>query len=280
MKACLICGASRHRVIFEEFGIDILRCRQCGHVFSSYDAQEHYDGYFGSEVGPEDQFYWDAGHRAMYEDFGRMFLAGRTGRLLDVGCGLGFFLKAVSAYPGWVVTGVEISPAAVHYAEEQLGLANVIRGTVEDAELTEHSFDIITLWDVIEHISQPDKLLLRLGRLLRNEGQVFIHTPNVAIQVPKARLKKLLKGMTPGAHYLEARDHLHLYSMKSLCILLTRNGFHRISFTHLRPIQGVAGSRSEILRLVKNIWFYSARSIDRFTAGRVNLDNLFIVAKK
>ena len=48
---CLLCGGLQHRPVFEEFGVDILQCRECQHVFSSYAGEPHYDGFWGDEVG-------------------------------------------------------------------------------------------------------------------------------------------------------------------------------------------------------------------------------------
>jgi len=77
--------------------------------------------------------------------------------MLDVGCNLGFFLSVARAQ-GYEVHGVEISAESVKYAQEQLNL-DVVCGTIETASYPDRSFDVITLWDVIEHVPQPIVLL-------------------------------------------------------------------------------------------------------------------------
>lgn len=275
---CLLCGSSKQRAIFHESGIAILRCVRCRHVFSAYAAEAQYAGYWGEDV--PDTFYWNEAHARMYADFGRRFLASRCGRLLDVGCGLGFFLQAVQQYPAWTACGWEISATAAQHARHTLGLDQVVSGRLEDAPWPGGSFDIITMWDVIEHVLEPDPLLARCHALLKDNGMCFLHTPNVHLQLPKARLKRLLQGLQPGVGYLHPRDHLHHYSMHSLRCLLQRNGFARVAFLHLRPIQSVAGSQSVFLRVCKNIWFEVARALAVVSAGYVNLDNLFVLASK
>jgi 2-polyprenyl-3-methyl-5-hydroxy-6-metoxy-1,4-benzoquinol methylase len=282
-RKCLLCGETQHRPIFNDLGIAILQCRACRHVFSSFTAQAQYDQYWGEEVAPGDPlhtFYWNEAHGRMYQDFCTRFLAGRSGRLLDVGCGLGFFLKAIEPYAHWQAYGWEISPAAVRYARDTLGLPNVACGRLEAADWSAASFDIITMWDVIEHILEPDPLLAHCYALLKEGGLCFMHTPNIRIQLPKARLKKLVRGRRPGGNYLEARDHLHHYSTQSMRRLLARHGFYHVDFVHLHPIQSVAGSRSAALRRVKNGWFEVARTLAMVSFGRLNLDNLFVVAHK
>jgi hypothetical protein len=79
---------------------------------------------------------------------------------------------------------------------------------------------------------------------------------------------------------MQARDHLHHYSMSSIRRLLERNGFSRVEFVHLHPIQSVSGSKRVFLRGVKNIWFEAARALAIVSGGILNFDNLFVVARK
>ncbi|OGF26727.1 hypothetical protein A2303_06420 [Candidatus Falkowbacteria bacterium RIFOXYB2_FULL_47_14] len=281
MDKCVVCGQQdNNKAIFREDGIDILRCLNCGHVYSSYDAPENDAGYFGADIGLQDHFWWREAHERMYRDFGRRFLAGKSGRLLDVGCGLGYFVKFVSEWPGWEAYGSEISVPAAEFAKKELGLESVIAGEVQSAGFEKKSWDVITLWDVIEHVPDPHSLLKFLNSILKDDGVLFIHTPNIKIQLPKARLKKLIIGEKPGAHYLEAKDHVNVYSARSLSAVLAANGFNGINFVHLRPIQSVAGSKNVFLRVIKNSWFYFAKFIGLITGNRVNIDNLFVIARK
>ncbi|NQT21326.1 MAG: methyltransferase domain-containing protein [Planctomycetes bacterium] len=216
----------------------------------------------------------------MYTDFCQRFVDGKAGRLLDVGCGLGFFLEKVSGFPQWDAFGCEVSRPAVEFARTKLGLANIICGRIEKTDLPEGSFDIITLWDVIEHIPQPDQFLSCLMPLLKDDGFLFAHTPNIRIQLPKAKLKKLLSGSNRRLHYLEARDHANIYSRTTLATVLERNGLPHVRFIHLRPISGIAGNSRWLLRGIKNAWFHSAILLDRATFGRLSIDNLFVIAKR
>jgi len=179
-KSCLICGGSKNKVVFREFGIDILRCLNCGHIFSSYQQKQDYSDYFkGVSLNPEEQFWWNEAHRDMYNDFCNKFLVGKSGKLLDVGCGLGYFIKHISQSEfskSWQVFGYEISKEAIDYAKYKLNLDNVFCGRIEKSGFVGKSFDIITLWDVIEHLSAPDSMLSYLNSILKDDGMLFIHT--------------------------------------------------------------------------------------------------------
>jgi SAM-dependent methyltransferase len=277
---CLLCGGLRQHPVFNEFGIDILRCSDCHHVFSSFAADPHYDEYWGDEVADDNQLYWSKARARMHLDFFRNFVAGRSGRLLDMGCGLGYFLKAMAPYTSWEAHGREISPAAARYAREKLSLPGVICGRLEETDLERNSFDLITMWDVIEHISQPDPLLKSCHSLLKEGGIFFVRAPNIHVQLPRARLLKMLRGMRPDTKYLQARDHPHHYSMSSIRRLLERNGFSHVEFMHLHPIESASADKYRFRKGVKNICFNIARGLAIISRGRLNLDNLFVVARK
>ena len=279
-KRCLLCGGRRQHPVFEESGIDILRCRDCGHVFSAYAGEAHYDGFWSDKVGDREHRYWSGARARMYDDFIRRYVVGRSGRLLDMGCGLGFFLKRMTPYPQWESYGCEISPAAVQYAHQELGLTGVTCTRLEDARLPEGSFDLVTMWDVLDHILNPDPLLQRVRALLRPEGACFIRTPNIVMHLPRARAKQLLGRQRPGVMYLQARDHLHHYSPTSLVRLLQRNGFARIEFLHLPPVDSAGNGNRSLARLGRNGWFQAVRALAAITGGRFNLDNLFVLARK
>jgi 2-polyprenyl-3-methyl-5-hydroxy-6-metoxy-1,4-benzoquinol methylase len=267
-------------MVFNEFGVDILKCRNCGHVFSTYECNQFYDGYFDQQnLETEDQFYWNVAHNEMYNDFCKRFILNRNGKLLDVGCGMGYFVKHVAKYAGWEVWGCEISEHAVCYAKRKLGLTNIISGKIEEANFCDQSFDIITLWDVIEHIPNPDPFLAKINQFLKPGGLVFLHTPNVNIQLPKAKLKRFIKGMNPKIHYLEAKDHVNIYSEKTISTILLRNGFENIDFIHLKPIQSVSGSKNILFYKLKDAWAAVSGFIYAITFKRLNIGNLFITAQ-
>lgn len=279
MHYCIICKKKQNKVIFDDNGVNILRCQNCGHVYSQYDREQGYDGYFQSNINDQDNFWWDKAHERMYNDFCERYINGKSGYLLDVGCGLGFFVKKISDYKNWESYGYEISPSAIAFARDELRLNNVFNGRVEESNFSKKYFDIITLWDVLEHIPDPHQLLKYLKTILKEDGILFIHTPNIKVQLPKARSKKIFLGKnTP--HLLEARDHLNIYSPQTIKILLEQDGFSCQNFIHLHPIQSMAGNRSKLLKTIKNLWFYLAVFIFYISFQKINLNNLFVEVKK
>lgn len=281
MVSCIFCEKNDAKVIFTEFGVNFLRCKRCGHLYSSFIRDQHYDGYFEViEENENDYFYWDLAHRKMYKSFAKKYLKGKSGKLLDVGAGLGFFVKFVSEFGGWKGYGVEISKGGAKFAKKRLNLENFYEGKLEEQNFENESFDIITMWDVLEHIPDPKPILQRIYALLKKGGILFIHTPNGEIQILKAKFKKAFFKEKEGMHFLEAKDHLNLYSPKTIEKILNLSGFKEVKFTHLPPIQAVAGKRAKILILIKNLYYLFSLFLYFITFKMVNTDNLFLEAKK
>ena len=97
------------------------------------------------------------------------------GKLLDIGCGVGDFLCHVKRM-GWEVVGIEPSSAAKAIAEVRLGFPPL--DPSESSNLPDHSFDVITMWHVLEHIDDLKFQISELNRLLKPNGRLIIALPN------------------------------------------------------------------------------------------------------
>ena len=137
----------------------------------------------------------------------------RGRRLLDVGCHIGVFLE-IAQERGWEAWGVEPSHWAVREAHSR-GL-HVIEGTLDDLHVADEFFDVITMWDVIEHLPDPLRALRKSYRLLKRGGIICIHTIN--IESPLARLM--------GRHWPWLMEmHLYYFSPRTLTAMLRKVGF-------------------------------------------------------
>ncbi len=96
-------------------------------------------------------------------------------RLLDIGCATGVFLDYCRS-KGYAVQGIEPNANARNYANEQLGL--VVNDISHLADLPKKSFDIVTMWHVLEHVSDLNQRISQLNNLLTDDGNAFIALPN------------------------------------------------------------------------------------------------------
>lgn len=107
----------------------------------------------------------------------RYLKAEDRGRLLDVGCGNGFFLDQMRRL-GWNVEGVELDGMAASVARTKFEL-EVFQGSLEEAKFPDKYFDAITINHVIEHVLDPIGLLKECRRMLRPGGKLVVMTPNI-----------------------------------------------------------------------------------------------------
>jgi SAM-dependent methyltransferase len=161
-------------------------------------------------------------------------------RLLDVGCATGLFLE-VARDAGWRVEGIDISEYALARARER-GFA-VSRGTLPSATLESGGYDVVTLWDVIEHVPDPAAVIAECHRLLRPGGVLAMSTPDAGS--PPA---KWLKGRWLGFRSID--EHLYFFSRASMRALLARGGFR------VERFQSV-GKDLSLPRLIARMRFYS-----------------------
>lgn len=139
--------------------------------------------------------------------------------LLDIGCSTGIFLSAAQQ-AGWNVTGLEPSRWAADIASSRLSGTEIVVSTLEKAVFPAENFDIITLWDVIEHLPYPSEVLLSIHRWLKPSGWLFLNTPNIA-SIPARAL---------GARWmLLLREHIWYFTPQTLQILLSKCGFRLAS---------------------------------------------------
>ncbi len=100
----------------------------------------------------------------------------KGGRILDVGCGDGKFLWALSR-DRWDATGVDTHSATLSLVRARIPSLRLVEGDLYSGELTEGTFDVLTLWHVFEHLANPAAVLRRIFALLRPGGWLFISLP-------------------------------------------------------------------------------------------------------
>lgn len=148
----------------------------------------------------------------------------RAGKILDIGCATGIFLKGMSER-GWEAYGIEPNDYAARYAREKLGL-NVHKGYLADNPFPNSTFDVVTLWDVFEHLPDPKVELDLISGLLKPGGKLIITTPNAA-SIDRYIFKDSWAGWDVPRHY-------NIFTPRTLTEIAARSAFlmkHIVSFT-------------------------------------------------
>ncbi len=134
------------------------------------------------------------------------------GKMLDVGCGLGWLLSAVG--DSWEKHGIEISTYAAQHASKY---GSIHIGTLSNCPYTENAFDIVTMYHVIEHVDDPEANLKLMKKYLKREGMLIIGTPDFDSGCAR-RFGQNYRLLDPS--------HIRLFSNDSMHRFLRDHEFH------------------------------------------------------
>ncbi len=155
----------------------------------------------------------------------------KSGTLLDLGCSAGSFLELMRS-PSWKLFGIEMSARAAKTAELKSD-AQVFVGDICDAPFPSKSFDVITCFDVLEHVYEPRKVMQQISDWLRPGGIFYVLVPNI-----DSAESRVFRGYWHG---LELPRHLFHFSPGSLRFLAESVGLHEVSLeTHRNPAVGTS----------------------------------------
>jgi len=156
---------------------------------------------------------------------------------LDIGCGQGFFLFNASR-AGYAAKGVEISQDAVAYARNEFGL-DVEDKPIERLRFGEAHFDVVTLWQVLEHVPYPLMMLREVYRILKPGGLVVVSTPNIG-GIPARILRRRWWDIK--------RLHINQFATKTLTHVLRNAGFRNVSPVSFRGFVSLSILLTMVLR--------------------------------
>jgi len=169
-------------------------------------------------------------------------------KVLDVGCGDGFFVLYVKdkfrkPY------GAEIAKEAAHIAQKQ-GMFTTVMDLNASLSYKDNTFDTVTCLDVIEHLLDPTSLLTEIYRVLMPDGQLVLTTPN--IRYFRNLYKLIFKGIFPHTSsdtFVWGGGHLHYFTRKDIGTLLKNAGFQRIKFS-INQDQFILSMKRKLIRLL------------------------------
>lgn len=187
--ACDLCGSVTVREVYTakdrlrntDRRFSIAECFGCGVLRTlpnmSYGELARYypNDYWGS-AGPS-QTWIESSQSEKTRFLSSCGLAG--GSILDVGCGSGFFLRALSPAK-WERFGVETSEGAARAAERAVGSGHVFAGTLTQSAWADSTFDVVTFWSALEHTNEPRASLREAKRIIKNGGSLIVQAPNAA----------------------------------------------------------------------------------------------------
>jgi 2-polyprenyl-3-methyl-5-hydroxy-6-metoxy-1,4-benzoquinol methylase len=239
---CPLCAGDKYSQIHKERGaLGIVKCLDCGLIYVNPRLNNPEQVYWGDA----DKYYEEARlifqgkaihHRDKnyIQDLNLIYRYKPVGNFLDIGTNMGFFLRnAVNR--GWNIYGLEPSGALSEMARRYFGL-NVKTAFLETAGFEKKFFEVITMTDVFEHITEPDKILGEVHCLLKPEGILFIKVPNGLFNVLKLHMARAA-GKLKCYDIFDSYEHVVHYTAKTLKVMLEKNNFKILHIRIGRPIQ-------------------------------------------
>jgi SAM-dependent methyltransferase len=270
VAACPICGPGATRLFVRSSDREVLRCESCRLLFSNprpsgQDIAEFFASQYITDRRRAEVDFSSLRELTLKREVAlvRRFLP-EGGRLLDIGCASGAFMRKFANDQRWTVEGVEPSRFAAEYARSTRGLT-VHTGFLRDLRLPTETFDAITLLDSFYFHPEPNEDLAEMGRLMVPGGYLFIEIPGLAF--------RLFKNSGPFAYLLygeparlNAGLHLYFYSAATLSRLAGKHGFQLVArYPQQGPTYG-----SKFLRLANATYFRLAALLYGLSGGRLN----------
>lgn len=226
MKTCLVCGRGTFSGMYEN---SLLKCQGCGFITANCDlsGEELRALYSRNYFHGEEYLDYLSDKQTLQQNFGKRLRdipLKKGDRVLEIGCAYGFFGELIAKQHGSDVkyTGIDIASEAVAFGRKELGL-HLMDGNYEDTAF-EESFTHVFLWDVVEHLKHPDRVLRKAAAELESGGRLYLTTGDIGALLPR------LQGR--NWRMIHPPTHLHYFSASTISNLLRENGLvvKRISY--------------------------------------------------
>ncbi|MEW6347569.1 MAG: class I SAM-dependent methyltransferase [Thermodesulfobacteriota bacterium] len=213
---CDLCGGDDHALVLVKEGFRHVRCRACGLVFVNPRQAGHLETQRESGTGTMgDEVLSSSQKRRLHRELELYRPYRKLNRIIEIGAGRGWLLGEASA-AGWETWAVEVNSQALAHLGTR-GIFRVIPESADSVQAPEAHFDVVRMWDVIEHLESPRKVMERMFRLLRPGGLLRISTTNFR------SLSRWVNG--PDWVYLNGADHIVLFEPRTVRQLLEICGF-------------------------------------------------------
>lgn len=223
MNNCIVCDSEKA----EQFYTGLLQCKQCKHVVADLQMTEEElfqlykkDYFFGDEYSDyvADKLIIQKNFKLRLKSLKKFLNQNFHQNLLEIGSAYGFFLEVAQNYFN-TVQGIDITEDGVRYAREKLDL-NVVHSDFLHHDFENQNFDVVCLWDTIEHLSQPQLYIEKVSRQMRKGSLLAITTGD--IKSLNARLRK------DKWRLIHPPTHVHYFSRITLAQMLRNYGFEVI----------------------------------------------------
>jgi 2-polyprenyl-3-methyl-5-hydroxy-6-metoxy-1,4-benzoquinol methylase len=230
-RVCPACQKNQSNKLFTKEGGQYVKCVSCQMVYLNpvFTDEALVQYYTNNKV---EQGVVVADDISFYQKLYNQGLAAaqkkeKIGNILDIGCSTGLFLD-IAKEKGWRTYGLELNKIEFSIAKEKGH--NVFNSLLEDAYFNE-KFNIISLWDVFEHIKDGDRTLKLMKELLTDDGVILLQIPNSDSLAARVMQEK--------CNMFDGLEHVNLYGVNSLKTLVNNNNLQILDIQSVIPELGV-----------------------------------------
>lgn len=228
---CIICHNNETRLLVNKDSYNVVKCKICGLVYlnprldekelsSLYDIENNIPGELNERVSKGHDLHKIKKFRLALSLIKKYKKS--VGKIFDLGCSTGIFM-GLAAEEGWIPFGCDLNSSLVKLNRKLYG-DNVKLQKGMNIDFPERHFDVVTLFDSIEHMPDPISALQEASRILKDDGMIVVSTPNVDGLFPKLTYWLLAKTIGAWEHPTPP-GHVFQFSRKTLSKALNKAGF-------------------------------------------------------
>ncbi len=281
MKNCIVCDCPSSSRLYP----GVVVCKECGFVFADAELSdeelsalygEKY--FFGDEYSdyPADERTFQKNFRLRLKTLKKFLDPARHRHFLEIGCAYGFFLDLVRReFPHAQVLGFEISDEGTRHAREKLHL-DVIREDFYRHDFHDRKFDVVCIWDTMEHLRDPHLYLKKIGEITQPGSLLALTTGDIG------SLNARVKG--GSWRMIHPPTHLHYFSRQTMKKLLERHGFSIVYDRHCGYYRSMENVLWNMLVLRNNnrrlYTFLRGTGLTHYNFYANMYDIMFVIAKR
>lgn len=277
-KECLVCGNKEFKEIYNN---TLLQCSRCSFITANLEVSEEilkniYNvGYFEGEEYANylaDKYIIQKNFQSRLQKIIKIIGRQKIRDVVEIGCAYGFFGELIQK-EGIPYKGYDIAAEAVEYARDIL---NLNAESINYLESKHSGATDIFMWDVIEHLSEPDKFFNKIHQDLETGGRVYITTGDIGALVPTLQKEKW--------RMIHPPSHLQYFSKVTLTKFLERQGFRLIHYFYPPLYRSIRQIFYSLFMLNKNYGIFAHlvyKAIPTSWYIPINTrDIIFVIAEK
>ena len=279
MNKCILCGCTEWEMLFE----GVVKCPHCGYVAADLSMNEdqvhglyNRSYFFGGEYADyiKEKKSLQKNFRLRMKALKNFLDPLRHRRLFEIGCAYGFFLDIARGHFD-DVQGIDITEEGIHHARKRLGL-DVTHGDFIKHDFGGRKFDVVCLWDTVEHLHNPVLYLEKISKHVDRGGLIALTTGDIGSINARLRKEKWRLFHPP--------THLHYFSKKTIGEMLNHHGFEILYHKYCGSYRSFENMAYNVLVLrQKGSALYSLLRKARVTGFHIYLnlyDIMYVIARK